>query len=34
MKFISTKSFMPFIVYRIVLGTGILVLLATGTINA
>ena len=34
MKFIATKSFMPFIVYRIVLGTGILVLLATGTINA
>jgi undecaprenyl-diphosphatase len=34
MKFIATKSFMPFIIYRIVLGTGILVLLATGTINA
>ena len=34
MKFISTRSFMPFIVYRIVLGTAILVLLATGTINA
>ena len=34
MKFIATKSFMPFIVYRIVLGTGILILLATGTINA
>ena len=34
MKFIATKSFMPFIVYRIVLGSSILVLLATGTINA
>ena len=34
MKFIATKSFMPFIIYRIVLGTGILVLLATGTISA
>jgi undecaprenyl-diphosphatase len=34
MKFIATKSFMPFIVYRIVLGTAILALLATGTINA
>jgi undecaprenyl-diphosphatase len=34
MKFIATKSFMPFIIYRIVLGTGILVLLATGAINA
>ena len=34
MKFIATKSFMPFIIYRIVLGTAILVLLATGTINA
>ena len=34
MKFISTRSFMPFIVYRIVLGSTILALLATGTINA
>lgn len=34
MKFIATKSFMPFIIYRIVLGTLILVLLATGVINA
>ncbi len=34
MKFIATKSFMPFIIYRIVLGTGILILLATGAINA
>jgi undecaprenyl-diphosphatase len=34
MKFISTKSFMPFIIYRILLGTLILVLLSTGVINA
>jgi undecaprenyl-diphosphatase len=34
MKFIATKSFMPFIIYRIALGTVILILLATGTINA
>jgi undecaprenyl-diphosphatase len=34
MKFISTKSFMPFIIYRIALGTGILVLLSAGVINA
>lgn len=34
MKFILTRSFMPFIIYRIVLGTAILVLLTTGTINA
>jgi undecaprenyl-diphosphatase len=33
MKFISTKSFMPFIVYRIVLGSVILILLAAGVIN-
>jgi undecaprenyl-diphosphatase len=34
MKFIATKSFMPFIVYRIALGSAILILLATGVINA
>lgn len=34
MKFISTRSFMPFIIYRIALGTGILVLLSAGVINA
>lgn len=34
MKFISTKSFMPFIIYRIVLGALILILLSTGVINA
>jgi undecaprenyl-diphosphatase len=34
MKFISTRSFMPFIIYRIALGTGILLLLSAGVINA
>jgi undecaprenyl-diphosphatase len=34
MKFIATKSFMPFIIYRICLGTLILILLATGVISA
>ena len=34
MKFISTRSFMPFIIYRVVLGTTILVLLSAGVINA
>lgn len=34
MKFILTKSFMPFVAYRITLGTLILILLATGTISA
>jgi len=34
MKFIQTKSFMPFVAYRITLGTLILILLATGTISA
>ena len=34
LKFVSTKSFMPFIIYRIVLGFAILVLLATGVISA
>lgn len=33
MKFISTRSFMPFIVYRIALGTTILALLSAGVIN-
>jgi undecaprenyl-diphosphatase len=33
MKFIATKSFMPFIIYRIALGSLILILLATGVIN-
>ena len=34
MKFIATRSFMPFIIYRIALGTLILILLATRVINA
>ena len=34
LKFVSTKSFMPFIVYRVALGTLILILLATGVISA
>ena len=34
LKFVSTKSFMPFIIYRIALGTLILILLATGLISA
>jgi undecaprenyl-diphosphatase len=34
MKFIATRSFMPFIIYRIVLGTLVLILLATGVISA
>jgi undecaprenyl-diphosphatase len=34
MKFIATKSFMPFIIYRIALGTLILILLATGVMSA
>ena len=33
-KFVMTKSFMPFIVYRIALGSTLLVLLATGVINS
>jgi undecaprenyl-diphosphatase len=34
LKFVSTKSFMPFIIYRVTLGTVILILLATGVISA
>ena len=34
LKFVTTKSFMPFIVYRILLGSTLLVLLATGVINS
>ena len=33
LKFITTKSFMPFIIYRITLGTTVLVLLSAGIIN-
>jgi undecaprenyl-diphosphatase len=34
LKFVSTKSFMPFIIYRVALGSVLLVLLATGVISA
>jgi undecaprenyl-diphosphatase len=34
LKFVSTKSFRPFIIYRVALGSLILVLLATGIISA
>ena len=34
LKFVATRSFMPFISYRIVLGSSLLVLLATGVISA
>jgi undecaprenyl-diphosphatase len=33
LKFVSTKSFMPFIIYRVVLGSALLALLATGVIS-
>jgi undecaprenyl-diphosphatase len=34
LKFVATKSFMPFIIYRVVLGSALLVLLATGVISS
>jgi len=34
LKFVSTKSFRPFIIYRVALGSLILILLATGVISA
>ncbi len=34
LKFVSTKSFAPFIIYRIALGSLLLILLATGVISA
>ena len=34
LKFVLTKSFRPFIIYRVVLGSLILILLATGVISA
>ncbi len=34
LKFIATKSFMPFIIYRVVLGSVLLILLSAGVINA
>lgn len=34
MKFITTKSFTPFVIYRIVLGSTLLILLSTGVLSA
>jgi undecaprenyl-diphosphatase len=34
LKFVTTRSFLPFIIYRVVLGSTLLLLLATGVINA
>ena len=34
LKFVMTKSFTPFIIYRVLLGSTLLVLLATGVINS
>lgn len=33
LKYVTTKSFMPFIVYRVILGTTLLILLSMGVIN-
>jgi len=34
MKYISTKSFTPFVIYRVALGSALLIALATGLISA
>jgi len=34
MKFISTRTFTPFVIYRIVLGSALLIALATGVLSA
>ena len=34
MRYIQTRSFLPFVVYRIVLGVGLMVLLTTGVLRA
>ena len=34
LKFVATKSFLPFIIYRVILGSTLLMLLATGVISA
>ena len=34
MKFIATKNFTPFVIYRVVLGCALLIALATGTLSA
>jgi len=33
MKFISTRSFMPFVIYRIILGIVLFVLVAAGVLS-
>jgi undecaprenyl-diphosphatase len=33
LKFVTTKSFAPFIIYRIILGSALLVLLAFGVLQ-
>ena len=33
-RYVSTKSYMPFVIYRVVLGSVVLVLLGTGTLTA
>ena len=32
-RYVSTKSYMPFVIYRVVLGSVVLVLLGTGTLT-
>jgi undecaprenyl-diphosphatase len=34
MKYLQTRTFFPFVVYRIVLGSVLIVLLATGVLSA
>lgn len=34
LKFVSTKSFAPFVIYRVVLGSALLILLTLGVIAA
>lgn len=34
LKFVTTRSFLPFIIYRVVLGSTLLLLLSTGVINS
>jgi len=33
LKFVTTKSFVPFIIYRVILGTTVLGLLAAGVVQ-
>ena len=34
LRYVSTKSYLPFVIYRILLGGGVLVLVAAGVLNA